>query len=89
MGRGLTVSTFVNLCHGLVTVALWWGEWGCVVGDSWGIGGGLVIGVLEIVGGRTGRLTPHLTSPLEGGRDELGRRRGQGVGGCGCGGQAG
>ena len=62
LGRGLTVVSFVNLCHGLVSVgqavaaSLWgerhgvallfwgkgsrsWGEWGCVVGDSCGVGG--------------------------------------------------
>ena len=45
------------------------------MGDSRGSGwvGGWV-GVLESVGGRSGPLTPHLASPLEGGRDELGRR---------------
>ena len=32
---------------------------------------------------RRGTPTPHLTSPLEGGRDELGRRAGVGVGGSG------
>ena len=68
--EGLTVVSFVNpcqpsvnLCHGLVTVgkagaALLWRE-RHGVGDR-----GVQTG-----GGGSVRLTPHLTSPLEGGRD--------------------
>ena len=34
---------------------------------------GEAIGVLKAVGGGSVPPTPHLTSPLEGGRDELGK----------------
>ena len=42
-----------------------------------------VIGVCAVGGDGSGLSTPHLTSPLEGGRDELGRREeGRGCGGA-------
>ena len=81
MRRGLTVVSFVNLCqlgvklcHGLVSVGqtVVTGGEGGAAGLRGATVGVWVIGVWESVGGRSGPLTPHLTSPLEGGRDELG-----------------
>ena len=74
------LSTFVTVWSPLVRLGLLGGErhevallfW-CEVSrgwENWGVW--WVIGVLESVGGHAGPPTPHLTSPLEGGRDELG-----------------
>ena len=40
------------------------------------------MGVGALGGGRSVLPTPHLTYPLEGGRDELGKRAGVGSVGC-------
>ena len=37
---------------------------------------------VQVGGGGSGRSTPHLTSPLEGGRDEFGEGVGVGMGGA-------
>ena len=70
-------ARLVPACAGMTEGARgWWRETGMVEGEWRGRSGGGTTGGVGLKAS-----TPHLTSPLRGGRDELGRR-------CGCGGGA-